>query len=358
MMTHLYNAKQFPSVYYARHMFPGLCGYEKETILVDTDAIKRMLKSFIGKPVYAKHQPIDLTNLKEEADGYVVESFYNELDGWAWVKFIAIDDVIHEKIAKGESVSNGYTPTEWGASGQFHNVDYNRKVINGIFGHMAIVPNPRYEEADIFTPDEFNAYQENKRLEMEQLKNSKTPDGEKTMSKLKFWKNDKKEVEIDPTATHTFTNDKGEQVEVSIQEMIDTHVNAKKNEADKKAEDEKENKKPKMNDDDEIDVDGEKMTMKDLVNSYRSSKANAKKNSDEKSEDDKENEAEESESDKKDKENESDETDKKDEEKQNSKSAKHFDELNNAHTTKATVNTIDTSMDKMQRGQSRYGSGK
>ena len=191
------NATQKPRVFYCRHMQPGIARYEKETILVDSDGMKNLIASAREHsiPVYINHieGEVDLKNIKTQAAGYVSESFYNDLDGWAWFKFIAIDDQAHEAIKKGWSVSNAYLPTEWGPSGTKNNCPYNREVRNGEFTHLAIVPDPRYEGAMIYTPEEYKKYQDDARDKLAELKNSK---GKQTMFKhvAKMFKTTREEV--------------------------------------------------------------------------------------------------------------------------------------------------------------------
>jgi len=84
---HKENATDYPNFYYAKHMAPGLCGYENENILIDEAAIKEMIPTFLRKPVVVMHQDINLDNL-ESRDGTVIESFYNEPDGCLWVKML------------------------------------------------------------------------------------------------------------------------------------------------------------------------------------------------------------------------------------------------------------------------------
>lgn len=168
------NAAQWPRTYFARHMQPGVARYDNEDILVDTDAMKRMMPSGVGKPVYIEHQNVVLDTLKEDAAGYIIKSFYNELDGWAWFEILIIDDEAHECIANGWYVSNAYIPTEIAGGGTKINVPYKREFRNAEFTHLALVPNPRYEGAIILTPEKFKAYQDQKRLELTELQNSKT----------------------------------------------------------------------------------------------------------------------------------------------------------------------------------------
>ena len=320
------NAKQFPKCFYAKHMETGLAGYENETILIDTDNLKTMIPTFVGKPVYVRHQEVNLDTMKDEACGYVTDSFYNELDGWLWVKMLITDDDGFLAIANGWSVSNAYVPTEWGTGGTHHNCPYDRKIIGGEFTHLAIVPDPRYEEAKIYTPEEFKAYQEDKKRKLEEVHNSK-----------------EKDIKM---SDETIEVKKG-----FFQEMFGELLNAvkKNSEEDKKEEDKKED--PKENEDEEkMKVGDEEMTLKELINKYVS--LTNKKNAE--SEDKKE------EDDKKENSDDKDEDDKKkDEDKmENSKGgADHFNELKNANE-KATFTTpsvtFETMQTQLQRGRDRY----
>jgi hypothetical protein len=346
-MTEKQNAKQFPKPFYARHMQPGLCGYAAEKILVDTEALKRILPSGVGKPVYVNHDNgTDETRLQNlhKADGYITEAFYNELDGWGWFKILAVSDEAHEKIAAGWAVSNAYIPTQWGVGGTKNNCPYDREVLDAEFTHLAIVQNPRYEGALIFTPEGFRAYQDEKKRQLVELQNSK--DGEnKIMFKL-F--NTKKEPATADTVSPDTVIELQNGQSVSIQEMI--------NAVQKKNEDEGKKKEEELeNGDMEADVDGEKMPLKELVNRYKNSM----------------------------KKNESDEDKKKDEEKQNALKAeadakaaadkaaadaaeaeklagqKRFEELRNANNSaNQQAPIIDTSLNQVARGMDRYGSGK
>lgn len=340
------NASQYPEIYYCRHMIAGLAGYENETIYVGLDAIRKMCPTFQGKPVYVFHvEQVDLENIKMEAHGYVVDTFYNELDGWFWSKFIVVDDAAHKAIKDGWAVSNAYIPTEFNKGGTLNNCPYDREIMDGQFTHLAIVPNPRYESACVMSPDEYKKYCAEKKSQQELL-NSKEPKKGNTMFKL--FKNEKKEVsEIDAETMIEIKNDDGTTSEVSVQSMIDAVQNAKKNEDEKKEE--------KMNMDSEIKVGNESMTVKELANRYQ--KLSAKNNECE--DDEKKNESE----DEDEKKNESEDEDEKknegdEDEKKNSKSdkdKKNFEQLKNAGKNGQVVNAIETQGMQVARGNQRYG---
>ncbi len=130
---------------------------------------------------------------------------------------------------------------------------------------------------------------------------------------------------------------------ISVNDMVKSLENAKKNEAE---EDDKKEEKEKINTDSEVDVDGEKMTLKELINRYQkmntAKKDEEKANAEEKAKADEE-KAKAEEEDKKIKE----------EEKTNSKS---FDDLKKAKGDDSVNISIDTSAAKVARGKSRYGS--
>ncbi len=349
MTQELKNASSYPAIYYAKHMETGLAGYENETILIDGDNLKNMIPSFVSKPVFVHHvDGVELATLKEDAHGYVIESFYNELDGWLWVKMLLTDDIAKQAVANGWSVSNAYLPTEWGAGGTHHNVPYDRKIVNGEFTHLAIVPNPRYEEAAILSPEEYKTYQESKRNRLAELQNSKPDKKGSDMTDAKplfsFFKKSKQEVkasEIDNDTLVEIKNSKGESEEVTLGAMVAAVLNAKKNESIEEAVKEE---GEKVNLSATIRVGDEDMTVGDLMNAYCEMKNTMKNEADKKA-------AEEAE--KEEKENESPEEDG-EEELTNSK-PDHFNELKNARSNfKPEVKTIELSVDQLARGKSRY----
>lgn len=339
------NAKQLPRAYYCRHMFAGVAGYENETILVDVDTLKKMVRSFEGKPVYVYHQDVDLDKLGEEMAGVVSDCFYNELDGWLWAKFVVTTDEGHEAIAKGWSVSNAYVPLAWGEGGTQHNVPYNRKVLDAQFTHLAIVPNPRYELADIFTPEEYRQYQNERRNELKEIQNSK-PKGNKIM--LKLFKNTRQEVdakEIDENTILEITNDKGAKQEITIKDMA-AAVLKNSEDADKKKAEEEE----KQNMDSEVQVGDEKMPLKELVNRYN---AMIKKNADD-AEEEKKNAEEKADKEAAEKKA---EEEKKENEKiaeEEKKNAAKFEELKNASEKTPVAVAVQTIHNKIALGKSRY----
>ena len=340
------NANQFPKAFYCRHMQPGLCGYGTEKVLVDVEAMKRMIGAdAVGKPIYILHNEAPneerLKKLQEEAAGYITDSFYNELDGWAWFEFLAISDSAHQAIAQGWAVSNAYIPTEWGPAGTKNNVPYDREIVSGVFTHLAIVPDPRYEDAVIMTPEKFKAYQESKRRQLEELQNSSDQPKGKPM--FKFFKNERKEVSAAAVDAETLVELEDGKT-VTVAEMMNAmKKNNEESVDDETLDDEKQNFKEEKAQELEnamVDCDGEKMPLKELINRYTAMKKNEKEAEEKKNAEDK---AAKEKADKEEAE---------EKERQNSR----FKELQNANQGKGDIapTVLETSVDKIKRGMERY----
>ena len=172
------NAKQEPKVFYGLHFYPGVAEYKEDgkepyRIMLNENTLRSMDATFAGKPVYVYHvDEVNLDKIQTEADGYVIESFYNEADGKHWCKFIVVSDKGHEAISKGWGLSNAYVPESFAQGGLWNGVEYAKEVMSGRFEHLAIVPDPRYD-ANVLTPAQFKSYNESRLLELKKVANSK-----------------------------------------------------------------------------------------------------------------------------------------------------------------------------------------
>lgn len=189
--------------WYGIHFYPGVAEYqdspdqEPYRVFLNEDTLRKMDSTFKIKPVFVQHVDYvdqNINELRKEADGWVIRSFFNEADGKHWVEFLTLTDEAERAIKNGWKLSNAYLPTKFNAGGLWNGVSYAKEVLDGEYEHLAIVQNPRYEESVIMTPDEFKKYNESQILELQRLANSK---GEKKM-KLSFFKRSKVENAIDP----------------------------------------------------------------------------------------------------------------------------------------------------------------
>lgn len=173
------NAKEWPSVWYGKHMSAGVAEYrepgkEMYRILVNEATVRDMDPTFVGKPVYVRHvESVDLSKIQEEADGYVVESFLNPADNCHWAKFIVVSDKGREAIRNGWRLSNAYVPTQFAQGGISKGVEYQKEVTQAVYEHLALVQDPRYEDSVIMSPEQFKEYNAEKLLELKSLQNSK-----------------------------------------------------------------------------------------------------------------------------------------------------------------------------------------
>lgn len=257
-VTKLDNSLETGTVFYGLHMSEGLAHYtppgeEPFTVLLKNETIKRMNPTFAGKPVVVGH--IDEYSPISETDGVVAESFYNPVDGKHWSKFIITTQKGLDAIAKGWQLSNSLLVDQHSQGGDWHGLSFDRTVNKGTFHHLAIVPNPRYSESMILTPEQFKQYNKDKQLELEMLSNSK----ETPMKIFKLFKNeaqDEKKMKellamsvVLPTTKRT----------VTIEQLCNEADEAKPSES--------------SSEDQEIDIDGAKMTLKEFVAMYKKLKA-------------------------------------------------------------------------------------
>jgi hypothetical protein len=142
---------------------------------------------------------------------------------------------------RGYSVSNAYKPLAEGGPGTENQIPYDAELLDGEYLHMAIVPNPRYQDAKIYA----NSVKE------------------KSMGVFKIFAKKAKKVienaameEMD-VENAVIKNEDGE--DISLADAIDAYK--------KMQEGEKET--PVLNAEDEVDVDGKKVKVGDLVNAYK-----------------------------------------------------------------------------------------
>lgn len=407
------SISQYPKVFFARHIGEGVVSYKntdggEDIFFIGNDTLKKMNASFTGKPVYIQHQEVPLSQMKERAVGYVVESFYLPEDGKQWLKMLITDDEAFEAIQNGWKVSNAYNVKDLGAGGVWHNIPYKREILDGEYEHLALVADPRYEEAVIMTPEDFKSYKEAKKKEIDamSLDNSKKAVIKKSVENNKERKTmfqffTKKKVEnMDGVALQDVEVQlkNGSSMKIGdIVKAVEENLNEQEKAKAKEGKDGKEGKEAdktdktgKANETDEDKTDKRKLI--EEVGGFLKEKGlsdedirfvigKMEKDAYEKDEDGKDNSCKEGEKDneadpdKKDEkadktnEDEKDDKDKKDkkdekdeeaaEKKKNSKEHSDFDRLLNAvGSFKAKESVVETLETRLERGQDLYGSEK
>ena len=182
-------------------MYPGVAEYidpktsKPYRVYISETTVRNMNPSFAGCPVYVQHVDDvseDRSVLRGEAEGWVVESFYNQADGKHWSKFVTATDEADAAIKRGMRLSNCYHVSQYGPGGLWNGVAYEKEVQKGEYEHLAIVADPRYEESIILTPEEFKSYNEQKAQEIIKLTN-----GKRKKMGFKFFKKEKLKNEVD-----------------------------------------------------------------------------------------------------------------------------------------------------------------
>lgn len=135
----------------SRFIEAGIVGYGDSGVLkVTKETIDKFVHTLVGCPVIIRHHPVSDDNVDDLRVGVVSNAWFNPDDGWFWCEGIIWDDEAIAKIGQGWSVSCCYiTKGTTGESGEWHNMPYDDELLDGVFEHLAIVPDPRYEEATI-----------------------------------------------------------------------------------------------------------------------------------------------------------------------------------------------------------------
>lgn len=121
----------------------------------------------VGVPVIVNHKDLTSDNVDDERVGVVNSVWYDEKDGWYWCDGIIWDEAAQNLITdKNWSVSCSYdVKTADNKGGSENNIKYDMEFLDGVFTHLALVNNPRYERANIvfnsktFNVDNFNPNQ-------------------------------------------------------------------------------------------------------------------------------------------------------------------------------------------------------
>ena len=131
---------------------PGVVSYmdsDAGICYLSNESINRMLPSIVGVPVCIDHQDINKENSGDQKKGEVTRAWYNEKTGRFDCAIVTDDPDVEEKIKNGWSASCAYNVTDVGPGGEWHAIPYHESIENGVFEHMAIVENPRYEDCAI-----------------------------------------------------------------------------------------------------------------------------------------------------------------------------------------------------------------
>lgn len=115
-------------------------------IYISKEAIERYSYRLKGKPITIGHiEGITEENAQEVSVGDVAVC---PNPGECIVTIN--NEEADQRISNGERFSCCWVPIKWGPAGTWHNVPYDRELVEMDFTHLAIVPDPRYENVEVF----------------------------------------------------------------------------------------------------------------------------------------------------------------------------------------------------------------
>lgn len=342
----------------------GLVAYPDETILVPQNALEAMSATAFGIPVTIEHpgQPIDSESLKEiKVVGRVAKFDYESNSDLWFADFVVDDDEAVKLLQSGWGVSTAWYANDYTNGGTYNNVPYDRELVSAKYEHLAIVRNPRYEMA--VDPVFMNSKETDTRQPTDDIStitvnsHSNTLGGIKMFAKI--WRTIREEVKANENEELVLELEHGQVPLSQIVEELKASRAAKTQEA--APEEEKMPMKKVLQNEDEVEVDGKKMRVQDLVAEYMESKKNAEmmcekdpKESGMDEEEEKENKYNE-EDEEEEKENEEDE------EEEKLKPNARFNSLKSAYENGANVEIQDQFVSLHERvamGRAAYGSKK
>jgi hypothetical protein len=324
-------------------MRSGLCKYDNETILVGKEALEQMAPTMQGVPVIIDHPDEKITeqNIDQlKVVGRVADMHY-DVESETWYAHFVVEDAEAVKLLQqGYGVSTAWIGEKYSGGGTFNNCPYNREVLKARYEHLAIVKNPRYEMA--FNPIFCNSKDRQIGNNVDNIINVQNKESVSMFGKLFKKVTSREEIMVNSNEEFTIEVDGKE---LPLKEAIEQiKLNAK----------EEGKEEAKCN---EVDVDGEKMTVNELIDAYK----NLKKASLEKEEEAKKNaEEEEKKKEEEAKKNAEDEEKKKEEEEEEKKQNSRFNDFDDLHKNGKEKNQVGylTVRERVELGRSKYGSKK
>ncbi len=116
--------------------------YNEGVTLLEKDTIQKALNTIIDKPVFITHDG-------NKKVGQVLDAYYS-IDNEAFiVGFILTDNKAIDLLDnKNYSISCTYNITKKDKGGMYHNIPYDEEAKEISFENIALVKNPRYQEAN------------------------------------------------------------------------------------------------------------------------------------------------------------------------------------------------------------------
>lgn len=127
---------------------PGVVKFGDKNLMIyiSKEAIERYSHRLKGKPVTIGHiEGITEENAQKVSVGDVAVC----TEPGECIVTIKNEEA-DRLIENGERFSCCWVPVKWGEGGTWHNIPYDKELVEMDFTHLAIVPDPRYENVEVF----------------------------------------------------------------------------------------------------------------------------------------------------------------------------------------------------------------
>jgi len=242
----------------------GLCAYPKETILVSQESLEKLSPTAMGIPVVIDHPSELITdeNIKDiNTVGRVADLHYEANEDIWYAHFVIDKQEGIDLLQNGWGVSTAWFGDKYADGGTHNNVGYDRELLEGRYEHLAIVKTPRYEMAvnPIFLNSKTCQNNDNDCIINDRVNKIIEPSRGKNMIGKLFKRLVTREELKTNEGEELFVNIDGN--DIPLNQMINEMTAIKKNKKD--------DEKVMANESDEVDVDGEKMTVAELKKAYK-----------------------------------------------------------------------------------------
>lgn len=145
------EAKGKGRLFVSRFIEPGVAHYQEfGDVLITKETLDKFINTMIGCPVIIQHKDIDDQNVDDERVGVVSKVWFNEADGWFYCEGIIWDKQAIDLVKNQDwNVSCTYDFDSDNQPKTHNGKQIDREFTDGEFLHLALVPNPRYERANI-----------------------------------------------------------------------------------------------------------------------------------------------------------------------------------------------------------------
>lgn len=245
-------------------MRKGLCAYHDETVYLTQEVLEQLAQTGHGIPVTIEHPEDAITgeNVGQLSVGRVSKMEYSLEDDLWYAEFVVETEEAAKLLRDGWGVSTAWYGEEYGSGGTLNNVPYDREVKRARYEHLAVVKTPRYEMA-------IGARFLNSKTGQVDSKDSTmdtkpTPNTRGTYMLGRVWKMITTREEIKTNANedlHVEVDGEAKPLKNILEDM--------KAMKDKKAEGAAEPEKKMLCGEDEVEVDGKKMSVNELIKAYK-----------------------------------------------------------------------------------------